>query len=104
MPSGSSETHVTDPERYGRAGFFGAIVNILFLEFLTAVFMLSWYMIPVTVFPVLVVDALIAFLLTRGRATAAQIGRGMLIGCVSAPLTIVIGTAAFVILKTTGAV
>lgn len=110
MPSGSSENqldptaqqHVAVGGRYGRAGFAAAVVNILLLEFLTWVFLLAWYMIPVIVLPAVIIDALVAYGLTRGRGTVAQVGRGMLIGCISAPLTVLILIPAFIIAKSAG--
>jgi len=112
MPAGSSENQLSlsaekqnaAEGRYGRAGFAAAFVNILLLEFLTAVFMLAWYMLPFILLPVLIVDALLAYGLTRGRGTVAQVGRGMLIGCISAPLTIVIVIPAWFIARAFGLV
>jgi hypothetical protein len=54
--------------------------------------------------PVLIVDALLAYGLTRGRGTVAQVGRGMLIGCISAPLTILIVIPAWFIAREFGLV
>lgn len=110
MPSGPSDGQVspanqcqiTTGGRYGRASFTAAVVNILALEFLTWVFMLAWYMLPVTVLPAVIIDALIAYGLTRGHGTVAQVGRGMLIGCISAPLTILIFIPAWIIAKAIG--
>lgn len=112
MPAGSSDNQLRlsaeqqcDAEsRYGRAGFVAAFVNILLLEFLTAVFVLSWYMLPFILLPVLIVNALLAYGLTRGRGPVTQVGRGMLIGCISAPLTVLIVIPAWFIARATGLV
>src|ERR1700759_4786432 len=101
MPSGSSD-HQIEPgaapeapaDHYGPAAFVATALNVLVLDFVTWVYMLAWYMIPVVVLPVVVVDALIAWGLTRGRGAVGQGGHGMLIGCLAAPLTLVIFTAA----------
>lgn len=110
MPSGPSDCRVgpanqdpvTTGGRYGPAGFAAAIVNMFALEFLTWVFMLAWYMLPVIVLPAVIIDALIAYGLTRGHGTVAQVGRGMLFGCIAAPLTILIFIPAWIIAKAIG--
>jgi hypothetical protein len=98
MPSGSSDA----TGLYGPVTFAAAAVNVLVLDFVTWVWMLAWYMLPVVVLPVVVVDALIAWGLTRGRGPVVQVGRGMLIGCLVAPLTVVIFTAAWAIAHALG--
>jgi hypothetical protein len=98
MPSGFSEGRagrsveppVTVSGGYGAPGFIAAVVTILALEFLTGVCLLAWYFIPVIVVPAVILIALAAWALTRGRGPVAQVGRGMLMGCISAPLTLVI--------------
>ena len=109
MPSGSSDHRIAPAaappaatDRYGPVGFAATAINVLMLGFLTWVFMLAWYMIPIVVLPVVVVDALIGWGLTRGRGAVGQVGRGMLIGCLVAPLTVVIFIAAFVIAHAIG--
>ena len=112
MPSGSSddrlglsaEHRVAVGGRYGGPGFAGAVVTILVLEFLTAVCMLAWYLLPVTVLPAVVLIALIAWGLRRGRGAVAQIGRGMLIGCLSVPLTLAILIPAYLAARAMGLV
>ena len=66
-------------------GVWVGLIALLGVDAETAVFMLAWYMLPFILLPVLIVDALLAYSLTRGRGTVAQVGRGMLIGCISAP-------------------
>ena len=83
--------------RYGPVAFVAAAANVLVLDFLTWVYMLAWYMIPIVVLPVVIVDALVGWGLKRGRGAVGQVGRGMLIGCLVAPLTVVIFTAAWAI-------
>lgn len=102
MPTGLSDRQLGTANRYGPAGFTAAVVNILALEYLTWTFMLAWYMIPLTVLPAVIVDALIAWGLTRGRGTVAQVGRGMLIGCMSAPLSVAVFSSAWIIAKAIG--
>jgi hypothetical protein len=83
--------------RFGRAGFAAAFVNIFVVEFVIWVCMLAWYTVPVVVPPVLIVDALIVYTLTRAQGTAAQIGRGMLIGCAGPLLTLLLFIPAYLI-------
>jgi hypothetical protein len=66
-------------------------VNMLALEFLTWVLMVTaWFFLPIIAAPVLIADALIGWALTRRGDTAAQIGRGLLIGCLAPLLTVLI--------------
>jgi hypothetical protein len=110
MRSGSSDHQIKPaaPEvsggRYSAVSFVAMAVNVLALDFLTWVYLLAWYMIPVLVLPVVITDAVIAWGLTRGRGAIAQVGRGMLIGCIVAPLTVVIFTAVWAIAHLLGPV
>ena len=61
--------------------------NMFVLEFMTWVLIPAWYLVPVVVFPVVIVNALVAYGMTKVRSATAQVGRGMLIACASAPLT-----------------
>lgn len=62
MPSGSSddrrgpssERAAATGTRYGRVGFVAATLTVLLLELLAWVFMLYWYLLPVTVLPAVV--------------------------------------------------
>jgi hypothetical protein len=110
MPSGFSDEHrgpaVKDHEvtaaRYGPAGFVAAFLNILVLEVLTWV-ILPWFMLlPLIVLPVVLVDALVAYGLTKRPGRITQVGRGMLIGCAAAPLTVLIFVPAWIIAQAVG--
>ena len=109
MPSGSSDGQspvapAAATGLYGPVTFAAAGINVLLLDFVTWVYLLAWYMIPVIVVPVVVVDALIAWGMTRGRGAVVQVGRGMLVGCLVAPLTVVIFTATWAIAHALGSV
>ncbi len=103
MSSGSSEYELqvmTPQRRYSAAGFVALTVNVLALEFLTWVLMVTaWFFLPIIAAPVLIVDALIAWALTRRGGTAAQIGRGMLIGCLAPVLTVLIFIPGWIITR-----
>lgn len=77
--------------RYGPASFVAALGNTLVLEYITWLF-LPWlsYFALIIVLPVLVVDLALSGVLAARPGTLGQIGRGMLIGCLSVPLTVVI--------------
>lgn len=110
MPSASSDDHggpatrqaAAAERRYGRAGFLAAALTILLLELLAWVFMLYWYLLPVTVLPAVVIVAVIGYVCTRARGTVHQVGRGMLVGCLSAPLTVAIFIPAWIIAQAIG--
>ncbi|SBS74487.1 conserved membrane hypothetical protein [uncultured Mycobacterium sp.] len=101
MPSGYSDDR---DARYGRAGFVAALLTVLVMEFITWVFIVYWYMLPVTVVPALVVAGLIGYCLTRARGIVAQIGRGVLNGCIAAPLTVIIFIPAWILVQAIGPV
>ena len=112
MPIGSSDDSPDDPAdsqvrsaqlaRFGPAGFFAGLLNMLVLEFLAWMFLPVWYVIPVIVLPILVIDALISFGLTRVPGLTAQIGRAMLITCIAAPLTLFLVITGFILGKAIG--
>ncbi|WP_445167507.1 hypothetical protein ACTXG7_27535 [Mycolicibacterium sp. Dal123E01] len=79
-----------------------SLVTVFVLEFITWVFMLYWYMLPVTAVPAAAVAALLGYFLKRGRGTTAQIGRGILLGSISAPLTIAIFIPAWILAQAVG--
>lgn len=70
--------------RYGPLGFAAALVNILIIEFVTWV-LLPWVFLVVFLIPFLLLAlALSAFLKSR-QGKPSEIGRGMMIGCISGP-------------------
>jgi hypothetical protein len=110
MPSGSSENQLNPSAeqqvvggKYGRAGFAAAFANILFLEFLTwVILVLAWYMLPVIVLPAVIIDGVVAYGLSRGPGSVARVGRGMLIGCAAAPLTVLLFIPTWIIARAFG--
>ncbi|BBY28070.1 hypothetical protein [Mycolicibacterium sediminis] len=77
------------PTRYGPASVVAVLVTSLVLG------VLSWALVPwiylsiVLIPPVLVVVIAAAFLLAGGRRQQ-QVGRGMLIGCLTVPATLIV--------------
>jgi hypothetical protein len=109
MPTGSSDEPMTGHtdasdcvNRYGAAGFVAACVNMLLLEFVTWVFMPWFLVVPYVLVPVLAIDALISGVLMRMSGRASQIGRGMLIGCISAPLTAFLAITTIIVAHAVG--
>jgi hypothetical protein len=94
---------VIDPSmaRYGPVGFAAAMVNILVLEFDTWLF-LPWLTLAFFALPLLLVDLAVSAVLARCAGKLGQAGRGMLIGCLSAPLSLVIFIPAIVIAHAIG--
>lgn len=101
MPTSSSDTSAS-VVRYGPASFVALVVNMLVLEFITWLLMPTWYMLPVIVLPVVIVNALIGYALTKRHGVTNQVGRGMLIACISAPLSVVVFVLAFIVAKAIG--
>lgn len=89
--------------RYGPAGFAAAVVTIVLLEALACFLLFAPFMLPIILPPVLIIVALLSYGLTRAPGTPAQIGRGMLIGCLAPLLSVLIFVPAFIIARWAGA-
>lgn len=98
MPSRSSidGPHAATVARYGPAGFWACVLNMLVLEMITWFLMPMWVFVPFIVLPLVAVNAVIAYGLTKIRA-AAQIGHGMLISCIAAPLSLALAFGAIIV-------
>ncbi|MDG4666166.1 hypothetical protein [Mycobacterium sp. 236(2023)] len=90
MPS-----HFSDRIRFGPASFIACAVNMMVLELITWFLMPMWVFVPFIVGPIVAVNAAIAYGLTK-IGSVAQIGRGMLISCIAAPLSIALAFGAIV--------
>lgn len=89
--------------RYGLLGFAAALVNILIIEFITWV-LLPWVFLVVFLIPFLLLDlALSAFLKAR-QGKLSEIGRGMMIGCISAPAAAVFFIPLYFLVQAVGLV
>ncbi|RDH74950.1 hypothetical protein DVS77_28870 [Mycolicibacterium moriokaense] len=81
----------------GPAGFVAAMVNIGVLEFVSlTAWSLVFFVALMVIVPLVVVNAVGAFLMTKMGGTAAKVGRGMLVACATTVLTQVILGAMFV--------
>lgn len=91
-----------DLGRYGIWGFIAAAVNTLFLEFAT------WMLAPWLIYallilpPLFLIDLAISALVARFGGLAGQIGRGLMIGCIAAPLSLAIFVPVFIMAQAIG--
>ncbi|MGE2832692.1 hypothetical protein [Mycobacterium sp. SMC-4] len=74
---------------YSPVTFLSALVNILVVEFALWT-VLPWFLLTIYVLPLLLIDLVVAGVLNSRPGTAGQIGRGLLIGLIAAPLTLVV--------------
>lgn len=85
--------------RYGPVAFVVAVLHVFIVEFAT------WLFMPysiVFVLPVVLVYMAIAALVMQARGRIGQIGRGMLIGSLSGPLSLLIFGAVWAIAHAIG--
>jgi hypothetical protein len=98
MSSGSTDEQLIASVPFGSAGFVAAMVNIAVLEFVSlTAWSLVLYVGLVVVVPLLLVNAAIAFFMTKAGGTAAKVGRGMLVACATTVLTQLIVGAVFLV-------
>ncbi|MCV7208844.1 hypothetical protein [Mycolicibacterium canariasense] len=88
--------------KYGPASFVAALANILLVNLCIWLFVLGMFGGYQYYLPLLTLDLVISYVLTLRRGTYAQVGRGMLIGWLSAPLSLVIFIGVFSIGKAIG--
>ena len=98
MSSGFTDEQLTAAGPFGPAGFVAAMVNIGILEFVS---LTAWSLVLflglVVIVPLLVVNAVVAFFLTKAGGTTAMVGRGMLVACAATVLTqMIVGTVLLV--------
>ncbi len=90
--------------KYGPVSFISALANILVLEVVTC-FFLPWMPFVALLYfvtPVLVVDWVLAVVLVMRPGTLGQVGRGMLIGSLSAPVSVALSAAGFIVARAIG--
>ena len=75
--------------RYGPISFLVALAHILVIDFATWLFM-PWLILVLLAVPVLLMYIGISAVVARAGSTTGQIGRGMLWGSLSAPLSVLI--------------
>ncbi|OYN78927.1 hypothetical protein [Mycolicibacterium sphagni] len=93
----------TELPRYSRTTFAAFAINVLLLEFTTWVLLTTApYFVPVIALPVIILDALIAWALSRREGRTAQIGRGLAIACLTPLLTLLIFIPGWIITRNIG--
>ena len=97
MSSGSGDQSRGDlplavaDDRYGPAGYVAVVVTTLLSEALAWTLLpFAPYLVPVVVLPAAAVAAILGYGLSRVGGAVGRIGRGVLIGCWSGPLTAVL--------------
>ncbi|GAB1815473.1 hypothetical protein [Mycobacterium sp. MUNTM1] len=87
--------------RYGPLSFLVALAHILVIDFATWLFM-PWLILVLLAAPVLLAYAGIGAFVARTTGKPGQIGRGMLWGSVSAPLSVLIFVPVWLIAQAIG--
>ncbi|BCO33847.1 hypothetical protein [Mycobacterium heckeshornense] len=94
----------TAKDRYGVKSFLAALVTSLAVE-IPAWAAAMYYVLPLFIYvlPALaVIDLAVYSLLAKRPGTAGQIGRGILIGSLSVPLSAVVFTVGFIVAHAIG--
>ena len=76
-------------QRYGPITFFAALGNTLLVSLATWYF-LPWFALVVFVLPILLVDLVAGATLATRSGTMGHVGRGMLVGLIAAPMTLLV--------------
>jgi uncharacterized protein YqgC (DUF456 family) len=79
---------VADPstQRYGAAGFVSATLNVFVGNFAAWIWF-PYFLLYLLFVPLIVVDLVAATILARRPGKSGQVGRGLLIGLLSVPLS-----------------
>jgi hypothetical protein len=82
---------VSEPsaQRYGPITFVAALGNSLLVGLATWYF-LPWFALAVFVLPILLVDLTLGAVLARRPGAIGQFGWGMLVGLITAPVTLLV--------------
>lgn len=80
--------------RYTAAAFAATMGNILVVEFVTWIFF-PWMPLLLVVLPLLLVDLAVSAVLASRPGTLGAVGRGMLIGWLAAPVSLVVFIPAY---------
>jgi len=88
---------------YGPVTFLAALANISIVE-VAVWWFVPWFLLAVYVLPLLVIDLVVAAILKSRPGTLGQIGRGMLIGLISAPAALALFWPGFMLVQALGIV
>ncbi|TMS52954.1 hypothetical protein [Mycobacterium sp. DBP42] len=93
----------TSKDRYGPVGFLAAIVAILVVEYVTWL-LLPWIVVAIFfLVPLFLITLGVAAVLTRRPGKLGQVSRGVFIGTLSGPLSLLIFVPVFLLAGTMGA-
>lgn len=93
----------TPPDnRYGPLSFAVAIAHVFVVDLVTWLFVLPMWPLVFIVLPVTLAYVGVGALIGRGSGRCGQIGRGMMIGSLSGPVSLLIFIPAFVIANAIG--
>lgn len=82
--------------RYGPVSFQVALVHILVVDLIAWIFF-PLFILLVIALPILILYLVIAALIAKAPGTTGQIGRGMLIGSLSGPLSLAVYIPCFML-------
>ncbi|OBH29406.1 hypothetical protein A9X03_09490 [Mycobacterium sp. E1715] len=88
--------------RYGPLTFAVAILHVFVVDFVTWLFVLPMWPLVFVVLPAALVYIGVGALVARGPGRIGQIGRGMMLGSLSGPLSLLIFIPAFAIANAIG--
>jgi hypothetical protein len=88
--------------RYGRASLLAAIVTIVFFETVTWFLVPALYALAVFVLPVMLVVVAVGATCAACGGVTAQVGRGMMIGSIAAPLSLLVFGGGYLLAEATG--
>lgn len=92
----------TPDNRYGPVSFAVAIAHVFVVDLITWLFVLPMWPFVFIVLPVTLLYVGVGALVARASGRWGQIGRGMMIGSLSGPLSLLIFIPAFVIANAIG--
>lgn len=89
-------------DRYGPLTFAVAIVHIFVVDLATWLICMPWWPFVIFVLPITLAYVAISALVARAPGRWGQLGRGMLLGSLSGPLSILVFVPAFIIAQAIG--
>ncbi|MGD1255994.1 hypothetical protein ACKUT9_17290 [Mycobacterium seoulense] len=92
----------TSNNRYGPLSFAVAIAHVFVVDLVTWLFVLPLWPLVFVVLPVTLAYVGVSALIARASGRCGQIGRGMMVGSLSGPLSLLIFIPAFVIAHAIG--
>ncbi|WP_346425763.1 hypothetical protein [Mycobacterium sp. IS-1264] len=92
----------TSKSRYGPISFVAAFANVFVVEVVTWLFVLPMPPLALIVFPASLVYTVLCAVVVKAPGKIGQAGRGMLVGSLAGPLSLIIFIPAFIIAHAVG--